>query len=213
MVGAPGTGKTDVAAQIIATVYANHPLQKTLIVTNNDRSLNELCAKLLQRNVDPRHLVSLGAGETELREGMVAGDSLGRTGRVQWSLQRRQTLLGYVQALGQSLQTPSHFYGDVGANCETAGYFFESVIKPMMETQRQQSDTPFLFERYAASNPILHDVGSMDVDDHTRRAVVMQHIESMFAELKDYRAYELLRGHGHRCDYLLSQQVRFFSFK
>jgi len=39
VVGPPGTGKTDVAVQIISNIYHNFPDQRTLIVTHS----NQVC--------------------------------------------------------------------------------------------------------------------------------------------------------------------------
>ena len=47
VVGPPGTGKTDVAVQIIANLYHNHPTAKTLIVTHSNAALNDLFAKIM----------------------------------------------------------------------------------------------------------------------------------------------------------------------
>jgi len=48
VVGPPGTGKTDVAVQTIATLYRNHPTQKILLVAHSNAALNDLFEKLLQ---------------------------------------------------------------------------------------------------------------------------------------------------------------------
>jgi len=37
VVGPPGTGKTDVAVQIISNIYHNFPEQRTLIVTHSNQ--------------------------------------------------------------------------------------------------------------------------------------------------------------------------------
>ena len=37
VVGPPGTGKTDVAVQIISNIYHNFPDQRTLIVTHSNQ--------------------------------------------------------------------------------------------------------------------------------------------------------------------------------
>ena len=42
VVGPPGTGKTDVAVQIISNIYHNFPEQRTLIVTHS----NQVCVVL-----------------------------------------------------------------------------------------------------------------------------------------------------------------------
>lgn len=47
VVGPPGTGKTDVAVQIISNLYHNHPTQKILLVTHSNAALNDLFEKIM----------------------------------------------------------------------------------------------------------------------------------------------------------------------
>jgi intron-binding protein aquarius len=47
VVGPPGTGKTDVAVQIIANLYHNFPDQHTLLVTHSNQALNQLFEKII----------------------------------------------------------------------------------------------------------------------------------------------------------------------
>lgn len=48
IVGPPGTGKTDVAVQIICNLYHNYPTQKILIVTHSNAALNDLFEKIME---------------------------------------------------------------------------------------------------------------------------------------------------------------------
>ena len=57
VVGPPGTGKTDVAVQIISNLYHNFPEQRTLIVTHSNQALNQLFEKIMALDVDERHLL------------------------------------------------------------------------------------------------------------------------------------------------------------
>ena len=47
VVGPPGTGKTDVAVQIISNLYHNFPDQRTLLVTHSNQALNQVLYRLL----------------------------------------------------------------------------------------------------------------------------------------------------------------------
>ena len=47
IVGPPGTGKTDVAVQIIANLYHNFPNQHTLLITHSNQALNQLFEKIM----------------------------------------------------------------------------------------------------------------------------------------------------------------------
>lgn len=60
IVGPPGTGKTDVAVQIISNIYHNWPQQRTLIVTHSNLALNQLFEKIMALDVDERHLLRMG---------------------------------------------------------------------------------------------------------------------------------------------------------
>ena len=145
IVGPPGSGKTDVAVQIIVNLYRNHPNQKILLVTHSNAALNDLFAKIIMRDVDQRHLLRLGGGEKDLSEHVHSANGAGvrnnedqfsRLGRVNWSLARRIELLGQVQRLANTLGVP----GDVGYSCETAGYFYAEHVLPKIESFRRRLD-------------------------------------------------------------------------
>lgn len=61
------------------------------------------CLRLFfrKRNIDERHLLRLGAGERELREGTMKDFS--KFGRVNYTLKRRLELLAEVQRLAESI--------------------------------------------------------------------------------------------------------------
>ena len=52
--GPPGTGKTDVAVQIMNLIYHNFPNEKTLIITHSNHALNDLFEKITQLNINQR---------------------------------------------------------------------------------------------------------------------------------------------------------------
>ena len=47
VVGPPGTGKTDVAVQIVNNIYHNCPTGRTLLVTHSNHALNDLFEKIM----------------------------------------------------------------------------------------------------------------------------------------------------------------------
>ena len=116
VVGPPGTGKTDVATQIISNIYHNFPDQRTLIVTHSNQALNQLFEKIIALDVDERHLLRLGHGEEELD----TEKDFSRYGRVNFVLARRIDLLSEVERLQTSLGVS----GDVAYTCETSGFFY-----------------------------------------------------------------------------------------
>lgn len=139
IVGPPGTGKTDVAVQMINLLYHNYPQQRILVVTHSNNALNQIFDKIVQLDVDERHLLRLGHGEEALETTKYAAQlyvcclfvmlsdpsvcchrDFSRYGRVNHMLERRMELLGEVTRLAMSLG----LRGDEGYTCETAGHFF-----------------------------------------------------------------------------------------
>lgn len=221
VVGPPGTGKTDVAVQIICNLYHNYPTQKILLVAHSNTALNDLFEKIMMRDVDPRHLLRLGSGEKDLlqegrgKDAFGSEDQFSKQGRVNWSLARRQQLLQQVQYLAVSLGVA----GDVGYTCETAEYFnLEHIVarieKFQLDVEAMKGDenevdvqSVFPFTSYFSSAPQPLFKGDYDQDVEIA-AGCFRHIKNLFAELADYRAFELLRTQGHRADYLLTKQAR-----
>ncbi|VDM58006.1 unnamed protein product [Angiostrongylus costaricensis] len=120
VVGPPGTGKTDVAVQIIANIYHNWPQQRTLIVTHSNQALNQLFEKIIALDVDERHLLRMGHGE----EGLETEKDFSRYGRVNYVLRERLRLLSEVERLQQAMNV----IGDVSYTCENAGHFFRFKV-------------------------------------------------------------------------------------
>ena len=99
IVGPPGTGKTDVAVQIISNIYHNHPNERTLIVTHSNTALNQLFEKIMALDIDERHLLRLGRGEEMLE----TEKDFSKYGRVDYVLADRMRLLDIVARLASTL--------------------------------------------------------------------------------------------------------------
>ena len=93
VVGPPGTGKTDVAVQIMNELYHNFPNQRTLVITHSNHALNDLFVKIMERDIPARYLLRLGMGEQELDTDI----DFSRAGRVNSMLARRLQLLAEVR--------------------------------------------------------------------------------------------------------------------
>ena len=106
-------------------------------MTHSNAALNDLFEKILQRDVDPRHLLRLGSGERDLLEEATGGETFSKQGRVEWSLARRAALLAQVSRLAVSLGVP----GDVGYTCETAAYFHHQHVLPRIDAFRRTVKT------------------------------------------------------------------------
>ncbi|XP_054758837.2 RNA helicase aquarius-like [Lytechinus pictus] len=213
VVGPPGTGKTDVAVQIISNIYHNFPEQRTLIVTHSNQALNQLFEKIMALDIDERHLLRLGHGE----EALETEKDFSRYGRVNYVLGRRLELLKEVERLQESLGVP----GDVAYTCETAGHFylyqvvarwekFLSKVKPKggKEVGVEDIVTHFPFHKFFenAPQPVFKGetyAQGMDIAEGCYR-----HIKKIFQQLEEFRAFELLRSGKDRSKYLLIKEAK-----
>ncbi|CEF97845.1 Intron-binding protein, aquarius [Ostreococcus tauri] len=211
VVGPPGTGKTDTAAQIMHCLYHNEPGQRTLLITHSNAALNDLFVKLLQRDVPARYMLRLGQGESDLDTEL----SFSRQGRVDAMLKKRLEILAEVEKLADSIGLNGE---DVAYTCETAGYFWKIHVFAKWEkftADFEASDSPsfvaesFPFKDYFASAPNQPLFAGKDKEDDLKRAKgCMRHLRVMFTELEECRAFELLRVQGDRSEYLLTKQAK-----
>lgn len=213
VVGPPGTGKTDVAVQIISNLYHNFPNQRTLIVTHSNQALNQLFEKIMALDIDERHLLRLGHGE----EALETEKDFSRYGRVNYVLAKRLDLLMEVQRLQESLDVK----GDVAYTCETAGHFFMYQVLARWERfngriKQRSGKNPsptivsdeFPFHKFFDNAPQpLFKRKSFDEDMEVAQGC-FRYVERMFAQLEEFRAFELLRSGLDRSKYLLVKEAK-----
>ncbi|GAB1868279.1 Intron-binding protein aquarius [Camponotus japonicus] len=216
VVGPPGTGKTDVAVQIISNLYHNFPNQRTLIVTHSNQALNQLFEKIMALDIDERHLLRLGHGE----EALETEKDFSRYGRVNYVLAKRLDLLLEVQRLQESLNVK----GDVAYTCETAGYFFmyqvstrwdrfEARVKQRQHTSDKSVlssivDEEFPFHKFFDNAPQPLFKRNSYEEDIKIAYSCFRYIERIFAQLEEFRAFELLRSGLDRSKYLLVKEAK-----
>lgn len=211
IVGPPGTGKTDVATQIINNIYHDFPMQRTLMIAHSNQALNQLFQKITKLDIDDRHLLRLGHGEEDLETEI----NYGKQGRVDSFLDNRAQFLAEVDKLAMNFGAP----GAHGNSCETAGYFRAVYVTPawskfwdIVASDSASTDTirpafPFYYYFQDAPQP-LFPLGAtaeqlMDIAKGCER-----HIEKIFAELEDIRPFEILRGSKDKANYLLIKEAR-----
>ncbi|XP_043273212.1 RNA helicase aquarius [Venturia canescens] len=215
VVGPPGTGKTDVAVQIISNLYHNFPNQRTLIVTHSNQALNQLFEKIMALDIDERHLLRLGHGE----EALETEKDFSRYGRVNYVLAKRLDLLMEVQRLQESLNVK----GDVAYTCETAGHFFMDQVSSRwerFEARLEQRgggknsalaslvDEEFPFHKFFDNAPQpLFKRKDYEEDLEIARSC-FRYIERTFTQLEEFRAFELLRSGLDRSKYLLVKEAK-----
>ncbi|KRZ57022.1 Intron-binding protein aquarius [Trichinella nativa] len=216
IVGPPGTGKTDVAAQIINNIYHGWPSERTLVVAHSNQALNYLFQKITERDVDERHLLRLGHGEEFL--GM--GKDFSREGRVNHILEKRLQLLGQVERLQKSIQVVG---GDVAYSCETALYFYEYQLQPRwFEFQRKSKQLRRVGEIFPfgaffddLDGPLFladdgdEEEGELNYEQNMQIAhSCWNYIRNIFDQLAEFRAFESLRTRYDRVEYLLTSQAK-----
>ncbi|KAG8063199.1 hypothetical protein GUJ93_ZPchr0003g18236 [Zizania palustris] len=210
VVGPPGTGKTDTAVQILNVLYHNCPSQRTLIITHSNQALNDLFEKIMQRDVPARYLLRLGQGEQELATDL----DFSRQGRVNSMLVRRLELLGEVAKMARSLHLPE----DVGYTCETAAYFWllhvyarwEQFLAACVQNQEKPSFVKdrFPFSEFFSDTPQPIFTGeSFEKDMHAAKGC-FKHLSTIFQELEECRAFELLKSTAERANYLMTKQAK-----
>jgi intron-binding protein aquarius len=218
VVGPPGTGKTDVAVQIISSLYHSFPTQRTIIITHSNAALNDIFQKVMARgDVDERYLVRLGAGERDLKTD--SSHDFTKIGRVAYSLERRGSLLEEVQLMSESLGISGKAErggdGSPAYTCETADYFRMHSIEKMKRLFNQQ-----LASGDEASSQLQdRDVASIFpfanyFKTENRKVTLAEarkyfsRLDEIFNELAEYRPFELLRSQRQRADYLIMKQAR-----
>uniref|UniRef100_M4DKR9 Intron-binding protein aquarius N-terminal domain-containing protein n=1 Tax=Brassica campestris TaxID=3711 RepID=M4DKR9_BRACM len=206
----PGTGKTDTAVQILNVLYHNCPSQRTLIITHSNQALNDLFEKIMERDVPARYLLRLGQGEQELATDL----DFSRQGRVNAMLVRRLELLSEVERLARSLQLPE----DVGYTCETAGYFWLLHVYSRWELflaacAGNKNNPSFVQDRFPfkeffsdAPKPVFS--GESFEKDMRAAKGCFTHLKTVFQELEECRAFELLKSTADRANYLMTKQAK-----
>lgn len=211
IVGPPGTGKTDVATQIINNIYHNFPNQRTLLIAHSNQALNQLFQKIINLDIDERHLLRLGHGEEDLETEV----NYSKHGRVESFLDNRASYLFEVDRLAANFAAP----GAHGNSCETAGYFNVVYVVPGWARFWEQANKPektaadvislFPFHQYFdnAPQPLFPpDASKERILDIARGC--QRHIEKIFTELEDIRPFEILRTSKDKTNYLMVKEAR-----
>ncbi|KAJ8982916.1 hypothetical protein NQ317_004572 [Molorchus minor] len=209
-----GTGKTDVAVQIISNLYHNFPNQRTLVSNSlSNQALNQLFDKIVALDIDERHLLRLGHGE----EALETEKDFSRYGRVNYVLAKRLDLLMQVEKLQRSIKVE----GDMAYTCETAGHFylyqilsrwehFLSIVKPKsgekVPVGKVSEEFPFHEFFNDAPKPLFK--GESYADDLEVAESCFRYIDHIFKELEEFRAFELLRSGLDRSKYLLVKEAK-----
>lgn len=211
IVGPPGTGKTDVATQIINNIYHDFPSQRTLLVAHSNQALNQLFQKIVRLDIDGRHLLRLGQGEGDLE----TAESFSKYGRVESFLENRAQLLYEVDRLAANFGAP----GAHGSTCETADYFKSVYVQPAwakfwdiandIDSSAEDIISSFPFHHYFQNAPqplFPSEAIKAEVLEMVRGCE--HHICKVFTSLEDIRPFEILRNNRDKTNYLMIKEAR-----
>ncbi|MQL84893.1 hypothetical protein Taro_017387, partial [Colocasia esculenta] len=162
------------------------------------------------RDVPARYLLRLGQGEQELATDL----DFSRQGRVNAMLVRRLELLAEVERLARSLKLPE----DVGYTCESAGYFWLMHVysrwEQFLAACAQNQDKPtfvkdrFPLQEFFSNSPQPVFTGESFERDMRAAKGCFRHLTTMFQELQECRAFELLKSTADRANYLMTKQAK-----
>lgn len=212
IIGPPGTGKTDVATQIINLLYHNFPKERILLVAHSNQALNQLFQKIIALDIDNRHLLRLGHGEEDLD----TEASYSKHGRVESFMDNRSAFLAEVDRLAASINVQ----GAHGNSCETADYFNKVYIQPAWSRFWDQAHSADATSESIVESFPFHDYFSnapkqplfateKPVEDLIATAAGCEHhISRIFAELESIRPFEILRQPRDKANYLLVKEAR-----
>ncbi|KAL6757285.1 hypothetical protein V8C86DRAFT_1695364 [Haematococcus lacustris] len=209
VVGPPGTGKTDTAVQIMHVLYHNCHAQRTLLIAHSNQALNDLFQKIIERDVPARYLLRLGMGEQELD----TEQDFSRVGRVNAMLARRLELLASVERMARQFGVVE----DISYTCETAGYFWlmhglsrwERFVASVERVRTPEAvAAAFPFKEFFSDAPQPLFRGLSYEQDMERARGCLRHLRTLFQELEECRAFELLKGQADRVNYLMTKHAK-----
>ncbi|ODQ67799.1 P-loop containing nucleoside triphosphate hydrolase protein [Nadsonia fulvescens var. elongata DSM 6958] len=215
VLGPPGTGKTDSAAQIISNLYNNNIHERTLVVTHSNNALNYLFEKLISKdNIDVKHLLRLGHGVDVVTSYEI--NDFERYGRIETLLAGRDKLLAEVDRLAVSLDA----IGGHGNSCETAEYFYQAQVQEIWndyetnylnDNANELAIKNFPFKVFFADK--FEKFMSQPNNDNTITELdklkgCYRYIQNIFSQLREIRPFEVIRGGKQRSNFMLGGHSR-----
>ncbi|KAK1931715.1 RNA helicase aquarius [Phytophthora citrophthora] len=223
VVGPPGTGKTDVAVQLVLNLYRSTPArEKILIVAHSNQALNDFFTKILAQNainegdivrMGRPQLANEGGANGNERDGVFHAD-FSRNGRVKFLLTRRAALLAEVEQMAQWLikldeaQYSGLAGGSASYSIENALAFYQFHMKAFLDVARESTELPSNNEKVAAFAEFFTlRMGAAPTNAEALRQFAMNN-ESYFVELRRLQPFELLQTPRQRGDMYLINHAR-----
>ncbi|GMF47426.1 unnamed protein product [Phytophthora fragariaefolia] len=220
VVGPPGTGKSDVAVQLVLNLYRTTPArEKILIVAHSNQALNDFFTKILARNViheaeivrmGQPQLANDGGGNSEA----AFHADFSRNGRVAFLLERRAILLAEVEQMAQWLiKRDTAFYaglagGSASYSCENALIFYQFHMKAFLDATHEATDLQSKNDKAVALTEFFALRKGSAPDNVDALHQFAMDIESYFSELRRLQPFELLQTPRQRGDMYLIHHAR-----
>ncbi len=212
--GAPVSGKSTLGAVIAATLTKLDPQERVVIMADTSRSLENIFGQLEAFGVHERYMVLLGTKRDRVNE-----KSLGRQGRVDYLLTKRLLHLSDVKGIAESMGVqPAGEY-----TCESAMHLYNTQVvhkweeflinvKVEKDLEGEKKDAVarfFPFKAYVEKR-LGHEAftGEDQTKDLETAKSYWHEIESLFQEVKESRALEIIRNPDERANYLVSSHAR-----
>ena len=184
--GPPGTGKTDIAVEIINYLYKNKKKEKILIITHSNNVLNDLCQKIIESDiVDPKHLLRLGKGSKNIiinkennKKIEVENElNLSLDGKITYMLNQRKIFLDkFLKFMIENKITVYKEYTCQSAISLLEFYFMKNEINENLKREIEKS---------------------MNLS-----------LKEIIMELKNYLVYELIRDQAERRNFIITKQSK-----
>lgn len=208
--GPPGTGKTDIAVQIVSNLYKTNPYERSLLITHSNYALNDIFEKISLRDIDERYLLRLGYGVKKLQTN---GD-FSKFGRTVYLGERRKKLLEQAKGLALTLKLDK----ERAELCETCEHFFRQFIlsnweKFLEKVSNKKTDTKIIAKNFPfkiffsdVRKPLFLEKTWKDDMDFAE--LCWTHLKNLFKEIQECRILELLKYGNDQGDYLISRHAK-----
>ena len=214
-----GSGKCFTIINTIKLLLSNKKFGRVLLVTKTDNQLDYICEKL-----DPKYLIRFGGfrgyreADISQNDRIIKGKDLSPNGQVDRLLKRRLQLLKMIRQLAESIQYD--VFEDF--SCERATYMYTNYVIPQHDKFKDEIgfDTNLIldskkiddWEKYPFKNfvkqlvypDIEGSIFTTDSQENKRRVIsYWEYIRSIFEEVHEYNALEMIRDQKERERYVL----------
>ncbi|ODQ81083.1 hypothetical protein BABINDRAFT_160494 [Babjeviella inositovora NRRL Y-12698] len=196
--GGPGTGKTSTVAPIVYTSFLNNQNHATLIVTKSQRTLNRIFFDLEALGMDGRFVLKIDDGLS----------AAGKFGSVEYVANSVHRLLAEVQRLAESLQVD----GAHGNSCESAGYFYDTHVKPawqrfLAQLKEREKSPSVVFEEFPFKSFFPEYLATKKGYALSLRIVVecYRKLNDLFDSVANGGVFQTLTSREGRVEYMTNQ--------